>query len=273
MPLIAALVAWLGTGCDNPPYPRGPVDKLFPGAHKPVLHTIEVEREPLHYAQLDGPGRTPLLFIHGSPGGWQAWAAYLDAPALQGYGARIAVDRPGFGGSAPGRVVVDLRRQAQRLAALLPADRKSIVVGHSLGGPLAAWLALDHPERVCGVVMVAGSTASALEAPRWYNRAADTWLARVLLRPELVWSNHEMMALQPQLQQLDGQWPRLQVPLIAVQGMRDELVDPQTVDLLERSVPARWLQVVRVADQGHFVFWRSPQIVIDAITRLPCPPG
>jgi uncharacterized protein len=270
--LLAGLLP-LCTGCNNPPYPRGAVEQLFPNGPKPELRTIEVEHQPLHYAQMTGPGTTPLLFIHGSPGDWQAWAAYLNAPQLQAYGPRIAVDRPGFGGSLPGQVMTDLRAQARRIAAVLPAARKAIVVGHSLGGPLAAWIAIDHPERVCGVVMVAGSTAAELEAPRWYNRVAATWLAQRLLRDELVWSNHEMMALQPQLQQLDGQWSRLRVPLIAVQGQLDHLVDPRSAERLERAVAPQWLTVIRVPDQGHFVLWQAPQVVIDAITALPCPPS
>jgi 3-oxoadipate enol-lactonase/4-carboxymuconolactone decarboxylase len=45
---------------------------------------------------------------------------------------------------------------AAALAALDGADLpQAVVVGHSLGGAVAAWLAATHPERVAGLVLVA----------------------------------------------------------------------------------------------------------------------
>ena len=157
------------------------------------------------------------------------------------------------------------------LAQLLPPGRPAIVVGHSLGGPLAAWMAIDHPERVCAAVMVAGSVASSLEAPRWYNHLADTALARWLAPPEMLWSNREMFALAPELKRLEAAWPALARPLVAIQGEHDELVDPRTVDQLERQAPAAMVRIVRAAGEGHFVLWQRPDIVLREIAALPCP--
>ena len=257
--------------CSNPPYPRGSIDTLFPNGPKPALKHRSVDARELHWAEMAGPGATPILFVHGSPGDWKAWASYLAAPELAGYGPRLAVDRPGFGDSQTGMVVTDLRAQADQLAALLPAGRPAIVVGHSLGGPLVAWLAIDHPDKVCAALMVAGSVASDLEAPRWYNQLADTWLARRLAPVEMLWSNREMLALAPELQRLEAAWPRLARPLVAIQGGRDELVDPRTVDKLEVQAPKAWVRIVRISGQGHFVLWQRPDLVLREITALPCP--
>ncbi len=254
----------------NPPYPRGSLESLYPLGPRPVLSAVSVAGRSLHIARMDGSGQTPLMFIHGSPGDWQAWARYLDAPALAAYNPRIAVDRPGFGGSGAGQVLTDLRAQANLLAELIPAGAPAVVVGHSLGGPLVAWLLLDHPEKFCGGVMVAGSIAPALEAPRWYNRLAQTWLAHWLAPQEMLWSNTEILALQGELEKLDPEWPRLHRPLIVLQGENDELVDPRTADYAEQRLPRRWAQVRRVPGQGHFVLWNQPQTVIAAIDSLRC---
>lgn len=273
-PAAALLLAALVTACDRPPYPRGTLDELYPQAPRPTLSTAVVQGHALRLAQMAGPGAaaTPLLFVHGSPGDWQAWARYLDAPPLTAYGPRIAVDRPGFGGSGPGAVIVDLRRQAAVLAGLLPPDRRSIVVGHSLGGALVAWLALDYPDRVCGAVSVSGSLAAAQEAPRWYNRLADTVLARALLPGFWLASNREMLGLQDQLRALERALPTLQRPLIAIQGDADALVNPATVDDLARHVPPARLEVVHVPGQGHFVVWDRMDLVIAAVQHLDCQP-
>lgn len=268
-PFLAPLLALVA--CSNPPYPRDGAEALFPVPPRPELVRQAVNGRALNYARMPGkPTMAPTLFVHGSPGDWKAWARYLDAPALVGRGTLIAIDRPGFGESGPGAVVPNLRAQAGMIAALIPPGQPAMLVGHSLGGPLIAWIALDHPEKVCGVVMVAGSVAPDLEAPRWYNRVASSWLARWIIPDELLWSNNEITPLQRELRRLDAEWPRLQRPVIAIQGMRDELVDPRTVDYLEQRVPTRWLRVIRVPDQGHFVLWKQPQTVIDAMLSLPC---
>ncbi|MDP3857502.1 MAG: alpha/beta hydrolase [Stagnimonas sp.] len=273
MKALAALLVFGLAACSNPPYPRGGVQALFPQPPRPVLQKVSFEGRTVQLATMSGSGSTPLLFIHGSPGDWQAWARYLDAPALARFNPRMAVDRPGYGGSGAGQVMTDLREQARLLAALIPEGHPAVVVGHSLGGPIVGWLLLDHPEKVCGGVMVAGSIAPELEAPRYYNRLADTTLARLIAPSELLWSNVEILALQGELQKLDREWARLRRPLVVVQGLKDELVDPATADYAERRIPADWIRIVRVPAQGHFVLWNQPQTVIDAIHGLPCASG
>ena len=222
----------------------------------------------LAVARTQGAGSTPILFVHGSPGAWTSWAHYLSDPALADFGPRIAMDRPGFGGSAATGAMPDLRRQAALLAELIPPGPAAVLVGHSLGGPLIAWMALDHPEKVCGAVILAGSMAPALEAPRWYNRLADNWLARQVLSPAMRRSNQEMMVLQAELEKLDAALPGLRRPIIAMQGDQDPLVDPRTADYLAQRAPATWLQVNRLAGKNHFFLWTEPQSVVAQIRKL-----
>jgi pimeloyl-ACP methyl ester carboxylesterase len=265
---FAALAA-----CGNPPYPRGDVNTLFPGADKPVATTDTLGARPIFSMRMPGQSGQPmLLFIHGSPGDWKAWVHFLATPQLAGLGPRVAVDRPGFAGSS-GPVIPDLRAQAALLAQLIPVGQKAILVGHSLGGPIAAWMALDAPDKVCGVVSVAGSLASSLEQPRWYNEVANWQLVRWLLPQEMVLSNQEMMPLSKELAKLEAAMPALHVPFILIQGAKDELVMPATADEVAQRMPARWLTVIKRPQDGHFVLWQSPDVVTDAIRQLPCAEG
>ncbi len=258
--------------CADPPIPRGSIEALFPGPVRPQVSSVRVLGRTVQLVQMPGPGQTPIVFIHGSPGSWRSWARYLDAPELSGYGPRIAMDRPGFGGSGPGDLMLDLRAQAAVLAAAIPEGAPAIVVGHSLGGPLIAWMAIDHPEKVCGGVLVAGSVAPELEAPRWYNHLADNWLAQWVVGKNMLWSNREMMVLEQQLRVLDSYWPRLGRPLIAIQGDQDPLVDPRTADYLEARAPRQWMRVVRAPGMDHFQLWTHPASVIREIRSLDCKP-
>lgn len=271
LPTICAFAAL--SACGNPPYPRGDVNTLFPGANKPVATTDTFgERAIFSMRMPDQEGQPILLFIHGSPGDWKAWAHFLATPQLAGLGPRVAVDRPGFSASS-GPVMPDLRAQAALLTQLIPEGQKAILVGHSLGGPIVTWMALDAPDKVCGVVSVAGSLASSLEQPRWYNELASWRLVTWLLPHEMALSNQEMMPLATELAKLEAAMPALRVPFILIQGSKDDLVMPATADEVAKRMPARWLTVIKRPQDGHFVLWQSPDVVTDAIGQLPCAEG
>jgi pimeloyl-ACP methyl ester carboxylesterase len=99
------------------------------------------------------PGRgLPLVALHGvmdGVGGWDALAAAVDRPF-------IALDLPGFGASAP-PVLDELDAYAQdvadALAGLEPAPLA--LLGHSLGGAVAALVAERRAERVETLVLLA----------------------------------------------------------------------------------------------------------------------
>jgi uncharacterized protein len=256
------------TSCQNPPYPRGSLAALYPTGPRPILASAQVEGRRIATATMAGLGVPDVFFIHGSPGDWQAWATYLNDPQLADLGTRIAVDRPGYGGSSQNGVMPVLKQQAALLAQLMTANRQTIVVGHSLGGPLAAWLAIDYPDRVCGIVLLAASMAPEYEAPRWYNKAAALRPIQWLIPDEMMRSNFEIMPLQQELIKLDNVLPTLHRPVIALQGSKDELVDPRTVDHLAQHIAAPYLTVIRIPDVGHFIPWQKHQQVVDAIHAM-----
>lgn len=233
-------------------------------------HYATVEGHRLHFVLKEGQGKTPILFIHGSPGDWHGWQWYLDSPQLADMGNRIAVDRLGFGLSEPTHVMPELRKQAALLAKLLPPHQQTLIVGHSLGSPIAVWLAIDHPELVCGVVSIAGSLSAQREDARWYNTLASLSILSVLIPQDMLDSNQEMMLLRPQLQLLAGALPKLQRPITLIQGQDDALVDPETVDDVAKLMTPSLVRIVRVANQGHFVIWKKPDVVIQAIQAMNC---
>ena len=102
-----------------------------------------------------------MLFIHGASGNLRDLQAPL-ASKLEGRGRLIFVDRPGHGYSERGNGK-DMHKpwsQARLLAGLLDAldIEKAIVIGHSLGGSTAAALAVNHPEKVAGLVFLTPAT-------------------------------------------------------------------------------------------------------------------
>ena len=120
---------------------------------------------------VDGP---PIMLVHGTAAWSGFWQEVADHLAGQGWRV-IAIDLPPFGWSGhdpQGRY--DRTTQAERLAAVLRSQgKKAVVVGHSFGAGAATELALRHPDRLRGLVLVdaalgqfdapaAGATAKAL---------------------------------------------------------------------------------------------------------------
>jgi pimeloyl-ACP methyl ester carboxylesterase len=95
-----------------------------------------------------------VLLLHGQPGSARDWDAV--AAALGDRARLVAVTRPGWDG-ATRPTTLEGNAQAAILALDLASVQRALVVGHSLGGAVAAWLAASRPERVAGLVLVAPS--------------------------------------------------------------------------------------------------------------------
>ncbi len=109
---------------------------------------------------VSGPADGPrLLIVHGTAawgGFWRDSAAVL---AANGWRV-IAVDLPPFGWSDHDpQARYDRSSQAERLAAVIAATGAGPVrvVAHSFGAGAATELALRHPDRVSGLVLVDGA--------------------------------------------------------------------------------------------------------------------
>jgi len=252
---------------------------LMGGQFKPVIATPEMTRQGLtsrfvdsaegriHYVVAgEGSPRT-ILFVHGSPGTWEAWRGYLDAPDLRRTAHLVALDRPGFGGSERGHAEPSLARQADALVAVLDAARvrRALVVGHSLGGPIAAQFAVDHPDRLAGLVLVAPSISPRLERHRWFNVAGSLMAVQWFLPVDLVTSNREIWPLRKQLEALAPRLAQVQAPVIVLQGDQDTLVSPANADFAESAFTAARLEVRRLPGATHFVVWQDPAVVRRAI--------
>lgn len=98
---------------------------------------------------------TPLVMVHGFGGDLNNWM--FNQPALAEDRPVHAIDLPAHGGSEPPAGPLTPESLTSALRAALDGLGLSRVhlAGHSLGGAVALGLALDEPERVASLVLVA----------------------------------------------------------------------------------------------------------------------
>ena len=114
---------------------------------------IEVAGIRVRYAR-KGTGERTVMLVHGFGGDLDNWLFNIDALAERN--TVIALDLPGHGESnvkLPGATLGELARFLARFMDALEV-KSAHVVGHSLGGAIAAQMALEHPTKVDSLTLI-----------------------------------------------------------------------------------------------------------------------
>jgi pimeloyl-ACP methyl ester carboxylesterase len=110
----------------------------------------------IHY-QSYGKGSEALVLIHG-------WSCNIDywrdqIPDLQKRSRVIALDLPGHGQSDKPQVVYSMDYFARAVEAVMrdAGVKRAVLVGHSMGTPVARQFYRKYPEKTLGIVIVDGA--------------------------------------------------------------------------------------------------------------------
>jgi uncharacterized protein len=109
----------------------------------------------LHYLDFGGEG-LPIVFVHSES--WDAHTYEAFGPRLTEAGRVLAVTRPGYGASEAHTGGFDVTAQAESLIDFLDAlgIERAVFAGNSSPTTHLTYLAEHHPDRVAGVIYLAG---------------------------------------------------------------------------------------------------------------------
>ncbi|MBD2580509.1 alpha/beta hydrolase [Oscillatoria sp. FACHB-1406] len=202
----------------------------------PLLFSNSRIRLPLGQLFWREIGRSPttLVFLHGSSRDSSQWI-----PLLERLGENyhcLAVDLLGFGDSERVDRHYSVQLLVESFASYLEALRleRVYLVGHSLGGWVATHYALQHPERVRGLILISPSGVSVQG-----DAKHQAW--EKLLVSRFSWLTVLLRSLRP-LAKFGGWKPKID----RVLAHRQELLQcPTTCDLLlrrsQREIEAEYL--------------------------------
>lgn len=254
------------------------------------MSIIVIDNQVVHY-EVFGRGQ-PVLFLHGWLGSWRYWYPTIEVVAEQF--RTYSFDFWGFGESRRQNTAESIQSYSEQVIRFLDAlgiDRV-FLVGHSMGGMVALKTAINHPDRILRVATVGAPIVG--DALSWLLKLTDRplfadvfarlpWLRRSLFRFFLGETNdpavHEVLDdsvkstantlrravssmlrtdLRPELQ-------RLRAPALIVHGGRDDIVNPNQIDLFDTIAPA---EVVLMPTSRHFPFLDEPEIFNDVLLRF-----
>lgn len=143
------------------------------------------ERAPLAYQEFRGDAGIPVVFLHGSPGGWSDLRGVAEELVLDR--RMFLVDLPGFGASRGAWPDLSIDAQARSMedwAAARGLDRVHLV-GFSMGGGVALEWSQHAPDRVASLTMLAAIGVQELELFGGYKlnhmvHSGQLWLLRAL---------------------------------------------------------------------------------------------
>lgn len=122
----------------------------------------------------EGTGNQTLIFIHGLGSYLPAWNKNI--PELSKQYRCIAMDLPGYGKSSKGNYEFSMTYYAQIIKEFIEKkDLKNVVlIGHSMGGQISLTAALQYPDLINKLVLVAPAGFET------FNKGQRNWLANVM---------------------------------------------------------------------------------------------
>ncbi|HVZ24852.1 MAG TPA: alpha/beta hydrolase [Sediminibacterium sp.] len=235
------------------------------------IHNLSVNHRILHYVETGNDSLPTIVFVHGSPGSWDAFAQYLRDKDLLSKYRMVSIDRPGFGYSNFGEALPMGEQSAiiSPLFQVLQNHRAVYLVGHSLGGPLVVQLAVDNPGLISGLVILAGSLDISLEEPeRWRTLLMNNplqYLVPGAMRP----SNQELWYLKKDLRLLRPRFALVTCPVWVVHGDKDQLVPYGNMHFAVKAFThAASVDTLTLTGANHFIPWTHYKQVKSVLMEL-----
>ena len=268
------------------------------------LKQVVVDGTPINYVDVGSPGlHEAVVLVHGLGGQWQNWLENI--PRLAQERRVLALDLPGFGLSpepSDGEISISgYGRYVDGFCERLGLGKVDMV-GNSMGGFVAAEVAIQFPERVSRLVLVSAAgitSADTLQAPiLTFGRVATAITMNsasrhrhVAARPITRHAALALVARHPRLLKPDlayegfikgagkagfddalraclnydfrDRLPDVKVPTLIVLGEKDSIIPVRDADEFERMIDDSRKVVMK--DTGHIPMAERPQAFNDVL--------
>jgi pimeloyl-ACP methyl ester carboxylesterase len=251
------------------------------------MRYVVIDGQRLFYCEWDGDANDvlpPVVLVHGAGGTYLHWPPQLRRlRQIDVYG----LDLPGHGRSGgQGHDSIAAYRDVVLGWVEALSLRRFVLVGHSMGGAIAQSFALEHANRLAGLVLV-GSGArlrvhpaiqkgvqedfptAAKQISDWaYGASASETSRRQYLRrllevdPDVLLRDFRACDAFDVMERVG----EIRVPTLAVCGMEDQMTPLKYSEFIQHRIPGA--QMLRVEGAWHMAMLEKPGIVSSAIREF-----
>lgn len=243
---------------------------------------VDIDRGPIEYELTAGDaGLSPLVFLHEGLGSIDLWRGVPDdVRAAAGDPTTLVYARHGHGRSAPALLPRPVTYMHHEADVVLPAllDRlgveRPLLIGHSDGASIALLYAGGAGDEVGGIVALAphvfveAETIDGIEAARRAFATTDlsARLGRYHDDPGATFSGWNDVWLSDDFRRwnIEDRLPRVDAPILMVQGTADDYGTFAQLDAIERGVRGRCERLV-IDGAGHAPQFDARATVVAAI--------
>ncbi|MDO8582822.1 MAG: alpha/beta hydrolase [bacterium] len=228
-----------------------------------------------------GRGDRSLIFLHGWRSNKEAWLPVEQLMENAGY-RLVFIDLPGFGASEAPKRPYALHNYAEtvRLFAEKLELQVHAVIGHSAGARIAAKLAVENPDFMDKLVLVAsgGARPAFVGLKSCLAKIAKPFFAigfMAPLRKKLYAAiGAEDYLATPELQKtfvniinenLDPLLPRIKTDTLIIWGEKDATAPIEYGKHITKLIPNSRLEVIENA--GHYCFSEKPEKFVALLTK------
>jgi pimeloyl-ACP methyl ester carboxylesterase len=229
-----------------------------------IRYDTKISGHPVRYYE-GGTGK-PLLLIHGAGATAKLWHRQMGPFAI--HFRVIAPDLPGFGGSARCPEIKSVRDYARFLSQFLSTLNvpRASVVGSSMGGWAALWLAVDFPRLIDKLVLVSPAGVHRAMEPSMpvdeVLRELENYYKSISGDVTGVKPSEEMTKAIKTIKEIDEacgfvpdierKLPEIKAPTLILWGKDDRVVPSSYADFFARAIPDARVRLMEGA--GHLPY-------------------
>ncbi len=230
---------------------------------QPNIYFAECEDRLVRVVEVFNHDSLPnLIFVHGAPGSSNDFIRYLADPDLQSHFNLITYDRPGYGYSGFGHSMISIKEQAAIIDQITGhLSGKSILIGHSYGGPIILQFAFDYPDRYSTLVLLAPANDPDNELifkiaylGKW---PPTRWLTPTAMRV----AADEKFSHAKELGKMIPYYPTIDKKVIHVHGTKDSLVPFVNLEFTEEHLNNADFEKVVLENEDHFIPWTKFDLI------------
>lgn len=234
---------------------------------KPFFAYTDTSKRKIFYAYSADTTKPILLLIHGAPGAWFGYKEFFKDSVLLSKFQVIAPDRAGYNKSNFKETSIE--QQAILLNSIIKSHnhQKINILGRSYGAAIAAKLAVQNPDIVENLILIAPACNPQKEKFWWFSKPVNTKFIRFFLPTFVNRASDEKFAHVEELTKMLPDWQKIKCPVTVVQGGKDWIIETSNgnfVDSVLINAPRRFIYL---PENGHLITAERYDLIRDILLK------